>query len=277
MTHQTADVSAAISDPGEVDRDVQNRGDRLLVFVGNQVAWLFPVLVAAICAQVLLRGAGMNQAWLDDLQWWLYGVISLVGIGYAVTTGAHVRIDILHNRFPERRKGVIEVFALTWFLLPFLLLCWDLTLPYAVASVVADEGSDSPNGLHNLWILKLLVNASFLVMIIATLASYARHLARLLRPRLHHLLLCALPSTLFGFQVAMDWILVLYLRFAHVDPDTGATLGLRQLRRLPAFEPVATPVGEMAATMLASIALTLVLALASLLRTGLARPGSREG
>ncbi|MBA5764811.1 TRAP transporter permease DctQ, partial [Vibrio sp. 404] len=73
-----------LSDPGEVGREEHNRGDRVIVQISNVMAWLFPILMVAIVAQVFLRGSGMNQAWLDDLQWWLYGSAVLVGIGYAV-------------------------------------------------------------------------------------------------------------------------------------------------------------------------------------------------
>ena len=71
----------------------------LIVFISTLFAWLFPFLMVAICAQVVLRGAGMNQAWLDDFQWWLYGSAVLVGIAYAVTTNSHVRVDILYDGF----------------------------------------------------------------------------------------------------------------------------------------------------------------------------------
>ncbi len=107
---------------------------------------------------------GHNQAWLDDFQWWLYGAAVLVGIAYAVTTNSHVSVDIFYDRFDARRKARVDVFALVWCLLPFAILCWDVTLGYAISSVVSDEGSDSPNGLHNLWILKTALNLSFLLL-----------------------------------------------------------------------------------------------------------------
>ncbi len=255
----------AIYDPGEVGRAGHNLGDRFVVVVSNACAWLFPILVVAICSQVVLRASGNNQAWLDDLQWWLYGVSALVGIGYAVTTDSHVRIDIFHNRFPERRKQWIEVLALTWLLLPFVILAWDLTLQYAIVSVMADEASDSPNGLHNLWILKVLVNVSFLFVGVAVWASYVRHLGRVARPTLFRQLVVALPSTLFGFNVAVHWIVLVFLKLTRFDPETGEALTLRDLQRLPVFDSLALGHWEVKITML----ITLATVAAALLASGL--------
>ncbi|MEO0828971.1 MAG: hypothetical protein AAFY03_00740, partial [Pseudomonadota bacterium] len=101
-------------DPGEENRAEHNRGDRLIVGISNAIAWVFPLLMLAICTQVVLRTVGRyqdslvgiplleglsligNQAWLDDLQWWMYGFACLDGVAYAVTTNSHVRVDIFY-------------------------------------------------------------------------------------------------------------------------------------------------------------------------------------
>ncbi|MCR9124931.1 MAG: TRAP transporter small permease subunit [Rhodobacteraceae bacterium] len=203
----TADEIVAISDPGEVGRDEHNRGDRFVVRVSNVFAWLFPFLMLAICSQVVLRYVGMNQAWLDDFQWWLYGAAVLIGIAYAVTTNSHVRVDIFYDRFPREKQTRIEVVALGWLFLPFIILCWDVTLGYAISSITAWEGSDSPNGLHNLWILKTFMNVSFLFIGVAVWSAYVRYLSRLTEPRLWKQMLFAFPSTMFLVNLAVYYVL----------------------------------------------------------------------
>ena len=157
----------AISDPGEVGRAEHNKGDRFVIRLSNVAAWLFPILMLAITAQVILRNSGMNQAWLDDLQWWLYGAAVLMGVAYAVTTDSHVRVDIFYDNFPKDKKTRVNLFAIGWLFLPFVILSWDVTYDYALSSIRANEGSDSPNGLHNLWLLKSFMNISFIFIAIA--------------------------------------------------------------------------------------------------------------
>ena len=207
---QPQDEIVSINDPGQIGAEKHNWGDRLTILVSNLFAWLFPILMIVICTQVVLRTLGRsdigpgNQAWMDDLQWWLYGAAVLVGIGYAVTTNSHVRVDIFYDNFAEKKKRRVDVIALGWLFLPFIILCWDVTLHYAIASVVADEGSDSPNGLHNLWMLKVFMNLSFLLIALAAWSAYTRNLSELVdRPVLWKKLLYAFPTTMFVINLVV--------------------------------------------------------------------------
>jgi len=197
---------AAVTDPGEVGREFHNKGDRFIVFVSNIAAWLFPTLMLAITAQVILRNAGMNQAWLDDLQWWIYGAAVLVGVAYAVTTDSHVRVDVLYDNYPKDKQTRITIFAVGWLFLPFIILSWDTTAPYALTSIAADEGSSSPNGLHNLWIIKSFMNLSFILIAVACVAALVRLVKRLKRPTISRVMLAALPSTMFAINLIIYYV-----------------------------------------------------------------------
>ena len=172
-----------------------------------------------------------NQAWMDDLQWWLYGAAVLIGIGYAVTTNSHVRVDIFYDGFPERKKRKYDILALSWLFLPFIILCWDVTLHYGIASVVADEGSSSPNGLHNLWILKIIMNLSFIMIGFAAWSAYVRNLGDLTEPTLFNKLLWAFPTTMFLVNLAIYYVL-----FWAVYLTSPADTTMRQVGRHALFD-----------------------------------------
>lgn len=246
-----ADIPAAIYDPGEIGRAEHNRGDRIVVGVSNLFAWIFPILMIAICSQVVLRQMGNNQAWLDDFQWWLYGTAVLVGVAYAVTTNSHVRVDILYDNYDRRKKARIDVFALVWCFLPFAILSWDVTLGYAISSVMADEGSDSPNGLHNLWILKLFLNVSFLFLVLAIVAAYIRRFAVLAEPRLGRLLLWAFPSTMFAVNLALYYAIYVY-HWLTLPADENP----RTIARKPIFEEFDLGPWEIKYTIVLTLVLT---------------------
>jgi len=199
----------SIYDPGEVERETHNSGDRFVVTLGNLLAWLFPILMLVIVLQVLFRNFGRidlgpgNQAWMDDLQWWLYGIACLVGVAYAVTTNSHVRVDIFYDNYPEQKRRRVDLFALGWLFLPFTLVTWDVTLHYAIGSVISNEGSDSPNGLHNLWILKIAMNACFLFLAVAIVARVVRLLRRAGVDSGWALFFWTLPGTAFVVNLAL--------------------------------------------------------------------------
>jgi len=256
---ESENALTAVNDPSEVGREQHNRGDRFSVLISNALAWLFPILMGVICAQVVLRTLGRseigpgNQAWLDDLQWWLYGTAALIGIGYAITTNSHVRVDIFYDRYDESKKARTDVAALGWLFLPFAILCWDVTLHYAIASVIADEGSDSPNGLHNLWLLKLVMNLIFALIAVAAWSAYVRNLSRLTRPVLWKKLLYAFPATMFAINLVTYYAIwwAIYL-------TSPAETNTRQVGRHPVFDTFELGNWEIKYTIVISLAITIL-------------------
>jgi len=226
----TAEASIAISDPGDVNRDQHLWGDRMMINIGNITAWLFPILMVAIVTQVVIRKMGYNQAWLDDAQWWMYGFAMLVGFGYAITTDSHVRVDILHQNFTPQKKARIEVFALGWLLLPFLGMMTDILLHYAWSSIKALEGSDSPNGLHRLYLLKSAMPIMFAAAIVAAWFATKRNLAKLKTPFLFRMIMATLPFVLFLADRIVYY--VLYWVTLLSNPE----LNPRRIAREPIFE-----------------------------------------
>lgn len=256
----TEDVIVAVTDPGEVGKEEHNTGDRINISISNLFAWLFPALMVIICSQVILRTLGRsdigpgNQAWMDDLQWWIYGAAVLVGIGYAVTTNSHVRVDIFYDRFNKDKKCRYDIIALAWLFLPFIILCWDVTIHYAIASVVSDEGSDSPNGLHNLWMLKVFMNASFLLIGFAAWSAYVRYLTMLTEPVLWKKLLYAFPTTMYLVNLAVFYAIwwVIYL-------TSPAETTARQVGRHAIFDEVELGSWDIKYTIIITLVLTILL------------------
>jgi TRAP-type mannitol/chloroaromatic compound transport system permease small subunit len=206
-----------ISDPSEVNRENHNWADSLMLNVGNTVAWILPTLMLAIVAQVLMRKAGFNQAWLDDGQWWMYGFAMLTAFGYAITTESHVRVDILHQNFSPTKKAKIEIFALGWFLLPFIAIMTDILIQYSWASFVAKEGSDSPNGLHRLYLLKMSLPVLFGLAGLAAWAAMKRNFKTIGIPHFWKLMLCALPFCIFVFERLAHNVLYWYIQLTNPD------------------------------------------------------------
>ncbi|MCP5039059.1 MAG: TRAP transporter small permease subunit [Rhodobacteraceae bacterium] len=207
----------AITDPGEMDRKSHLKGDRFVIRAGNVFAWLFPLLMVGIVTQVIMRKLGNNQAWLDDAQWWMYGIAMMAGFAYAITTNSHVRVDIFHAHFSREKQTRIELFGLGWLLLPFLILMFDVLVHYAYSSILALEGSDSPNGLHGLFLLKTTLPVMFALAMLATISAMRRFLAKLTTPTLFSLLLAGLPGFIFAAFRAAHYVLWWFVRFTQPD------------------------------------------------------------
>jgi TRAP-type mannitol/chloroaromatic compound transport system permease small subunit len=151
--------------------------DALNGAVGRMVYWL---VLAAVLISAGNAGAryGLNagsNAWLE-VQWYLFSAIFLLGAGYALREGAHVRIDLVAGRLSRRAQAWIDIFGGVFMLLPvsaiILWYGWDAFL----LSWRENEVSTDAGGLLR-WPVKLLIPAGFALLILQGLAETIKRVA----------------------------------------------------------------------------------------------------
>ncbi len=145
--------------------------DKTVKLVGHVVMWANILLIAAIVAQVSFRYLA-NQSFpkLDEIQWHFYGLVTMVGISYALVTDSHVRVDLLHMQLSRRAQRIIEVLGIITLLCPFIYLMIDQGYDYFYESLRVNERSSSPTGLPGRWALKAVIPISFILLAIGALA-----------------------------------------------------------------------------------------------------------
>ena len=138
---------------------------------GNIVMWANLLLVLAIVTQVAMRYLfNQNYPKLDEVQWHFYGLVTMIGISYALVTDSHVRVDLLHMQLSRRAQRVIEVIGILALLVPFIYLMIDQGYDYFYESWRVNERSSSPTGLPARWVLKAVIPLSFILLALAALA-----------------------------------------------------------------------------------------------------------
>ncbi len=145
--------------------------DAIVRGVGHVVMWANVILVIAIVSQVALRYLlDVNFPKLDEIQWHLYALTTMIGLSYAMTTDSHVRVDILRIRFSARARRMIESAGILALVMPFCYLMVDQGIDYFNDSYRVNERSDSPTGLPARWALKAVIPVSFALLATAAAA-----------------------------------------------------------------------------------------------------------
>jgi TRAP-type mannitol/chloroaromatic compound transport system permease small subunit len=138
--------------------------DALNERVGRLVIWL--VLAATlISAGNAVTRYGLNassNAWLE-IQWYLFGLIFLLGAGYTLKHNGHVRIDVFYGRLGPSGRARVDLLGGLLFLLPVSgLIAW-LGWAFFLASLAVREGSPDAGGLPR-WPIKLAVPVGFALL-----------------------------------------------------------------------------------------------------------------
>lgn len=166
--------------------------DRINELIGRTLYWLslFMVLIGVYNATVRYFGAfiGRNlssNAYLEA-QWYLFGLLFLLGAAYGLRHNVHVRVDILHTRWSEKTRAWIELLGTLLFLLPFCVLVLWLSLDWVGMSLQVRETSPNPGGLLR-YPIKIVIPAAFLLLLLQGLSQLIKAAAVLTgrRKRLH--------------------------------------------------------------------------------------------
>ena len=138
--------------------------DALNERIGRGVIWLVLAATLISAGNAVVR-YGLNtssNAWLE-IQWYLFGLIFLLGAGYTLKHNGHVRIDVLYGRFSPRLRAWVDFLGGLLFLLPMSgIIAW-LGWDFFLASYAVDETSPDAGGLLR-WPIKLAVPVGFALL-----------------------------------------------------------------------------------------------------------------
>ena len=149
--------------------------DPLLVKIGDAVSWLWLALLAVIVCNVVLRYAfAEGRIEFEEIQWHLYSAGFMFGLSYALQADAHIRVDVLHERFRPVTQAWIDLYGLILFVLPFVALMLIYGARFVADSFATGEVSSSPGGLPFRWAIKSVLVIGFALLGIAALSRLTK-------------------------------------------------------------------------------------------------------
>ena len=92
-------------------------------WVGNIVCWITIPLIFAMVFEVFARKLFIAPTmWAYDMSRFLYGALFMLGAGYALSKGVHIRADFLYRNFKVKTQGLIDFWLYILFYFPGLLV-----------------------------------------------------------------------------------------------------------------------------------------------------------
>ena len=85
------------------------RIDKFSKWTGNIVCWITVPLILGMVYEVLARKFFLAPTiWAYDISRFLYGALFMLGAGYALSKGVHIRSDFLYRNFKTKTQGIID-------------------------------------------------------------------------------------------------------------------------------------------------------------------------
>lgn len=119
--------------------------DRFSLWIGRLVSWLTLPLMGAMAYEIAARYLyTAPTAWAYDISRMLYGALFVLGAGYALSKGVHIRSDFLYRNWSVRNQGRVDTALYVILYFPSLLIFLWVASNWAWTSVVrAERGMDT--------------------------------------------------------------------------------------------------------------------------------------
>ena len=149
--------------------------DAVLVSLGRATAWIWLLLLVVIVVNVTLRYLfAEGRIELEELQWHLYTLGFITAISYAYSVDAHIRVDVLRERWSLTTRAWIEFYGIVLLLLPFVILVLWASVPFVIYSYETGEISEAPGGLPYRFLIKLSLPIGFALLFLSAIARLSR-------------------------------------------------------------------------------------------------------
>jgi len=149
--------------------------DRITATSGAIVAWLVIPLIAGSCYEVFSRYVlDAPTLWAFEVGYMVMGTHFLIGMGYALRTHDHVRVDFFYGRLTARKRALIDTFTYAALVLP--LAVW-LTLGFwdkVLKAYASHERSGMSAFNPVIWPFRLVMCTAFALLALQALAQLIR-------------------------------------------------------------------------------------------------------
>ncbi len=141
--------------------------DKFSKWIGNIVCWILMPLIFAMTYEVLARKLFLAPTiWAYDISRFLYGALFMLGAGYALSRGVHIRADFLYRNFKIKNQGLIDFWLYLLFYFPGLIVFLYMTIGFVGESIQRGERGMDTTWMPYMWPIKscLLIGIIFLLV-----------------------------------------------------------------------------------------------------------------
>ena len=141
--------------------------DKFSKWIGSVVCWILMPLIFAMTYEVLARKLFLAPTiWAYDISRFLYGALFMLGAGYALSRGVHIRADFFYRNFKIKNQGLIDFWLYLLFYFPGLIVFFYMTFGFVVESIQRGERGMDTTWMPYMWPIKtcLLIGIIFLLI-----------------------------------------------------------------------------------------------------------------
>lgn len=121
--------------------------DRFSLWVGRIVCWLTIPLFGVMVYEIFMRYTFTAPTmWAYDISRMLYGALFMLGAGYGLYRGVHIRADFIYRNWKPKNQAIVDATLYILFYFPGLIVFAWMSTEFAFASWMRFE-----RGMDTAW------------------------------------------------------------------------------------------------------------------------------
>lgn len=151
--------------------------DTVVEYTGYLFTLLAIPLIFANVVEVFARYVFDDPTiWALDITTMSFGALFMLGCGAALLKGAHVRTDMLWDKFSDRKKGTIDSIAYVLFFLPTMAVLFYISIDDFLYSIEINERSNSGAWQPALWPLRVIIPVTAALLFVQGISELLKSL-----------------------------------------------------------------------------------------------------
>lgn len=149
--------------------------DKFTELTGNIFCWLALPLVLALTYEVIARYAlHAPTVWAYDVSYMLYGTLFMLGAGYTLLKGGHIRTDIFYMSWSVRTRGRVDAVLYLFLFFPGMAFFFWMGLEEALHAWDIREVSDASPWRPPLYPFKTVIPVSAVLLLIQGVSEFLK-------------------------------------------------------------------------------------------------------
>lgn len=150
--------------------------EKIVLFFGKVGSWLaFPLIFIIMFDIISRRFFILGSTKLQEMEWHLHTALFLLTLGFAYLKNAHVRIEIVREKYSTVTKSIFEIIGITLFLVPYTFIIIYFGIDFVSRSFSMGEVSSALTGLSHRWVIKSFIPLGMFILFLASLSIFLRN------------------------------------------------------------------------------------------------------
>ncbi len=147
------------------------------LWVGKFVSWLLVPMCLAMVYEVLARKYFVAPTvWAYDVSRMLYGAMFMLGAGYALSRGVHIRADFIYRNWSPRTQGLVDATLYIVLFFPGIAIFMYMATDYATESWIRSERANDTSWMPMLGPIKTAIPLGALFLILQGISELCKSL-----------------------------------------------------------------------------------------------------